>query len=247
MSIKISQLGSAALPLSGGESVVMNQHGVTVTSTLNNVKTYVLSGVSFGSNVSSLSANWQNTYTTVASNSANWQSNYTTFSANSANYQNTYTRLSSITPTPTDWLATYGVSAPLSLSSAPVDETISINLSTILYNIVGTVKYAGLYNGRVSFTDTGNSIPSGENLKLFWNSIISNWSIQDTLLGFMLSISDVSNPLSATDWTDSSYNPTIGALSSVGTSGVIGQDAIVNSLSCYKCTRTFPVKWVKIS
>jgi len=43
---KISQLTSAAQPLSGGESVLMNQNGVTVTSTLSSVKTYVLSGLS---------------------------------------------------------------------------------------------------------------------------------------------------------------------------------------------------------
>lgn len=43
MSKKISELTSAALPLSGQETVVMNQNGSTVTSSLSNVKTYIAS------------------------------------------------------------------------------------------------------------------------------------------------------------------------------------------------------------
>lgn len=41
MSKKISELSSAALPLSGHESVVMNQNGSTVISPLSTVKTYL--------------------------------------------------------------------------------------------------------------------------------------------------------------------------------------------------------------
>ena len=69
MSIKISALGSATRPLSGGETVVMNQNGVTVTTPLSVIKTYTGSG---GSDVSGLSANWQNTYTTFRTVSSNF-------------------------------------------------------------------------------------------------------------------------------------------------------------------------------
>lgn len=41
MSKKISELNSAALPLSGQETVVMNQNGSTVTSNLSNIQTYI--------------------------------------------------------------------------------------------------------------------------------------------------------------------------------------------------------------
>ena len=44
MSIKISELTSAAKPLSGVELVVMNQNGSTVTTLLSDVKEYVFGG-----------------------------------------------------------------------------------------------------------------------------------------------------------------------------------------------------------
>lgn len=46
MSIKVSQLTLADTPLSGGESVLMNQNGLTVTSKLSEIKTYVNSNIS---------------------------------------------------------------------------------------------------------------------------------------------------------------------------------------------------------
>ena len=41
--------------------------------------------------------------------------------------------------------------------------------------------------------------------------------------------------------------PFVGGVNAVtGTLGKLGQDAIVNTLSCYKCTQETPVKWVRI-
>jgi hypothetical protein len=39
--VKISQLPNSTIPLSGHETVVMNQNGVTVTSFLSSVKSYI--------------------------------------------------------------------------------------------------------------------------------------------------------------------------------------------------------------
>lgn len=153
---------------------------------------------------------------------------------------------------PIDWLRTYGVLAPLSLSSAPVDETISINLSNPYAVITGNVLYAGLYNNRVSFTSTGAPMPpplplSGlPPLAIFWNSSLSRWYVSDYIqFASFYSTSNTVDPMSATNWTI--VDVAVGGLSTIKTSGHLGQDAIVDSLSCYKCTRTYPVKWVKIS
>jgi hypothetical protein len=54
MPIKISELNSAAQPLSGRETVVMNQNGQTVTAILSSIKTYVTAGITSGSNVGGL-------------------------------------------------------------------------------------------------------------------------------------------------------------------------------------------------
>lgn len=147
---------------------------------------------------------------------------------------------------PVDWLRTYGVLAPLTLSSAPVDETISINLSHPDVVITGNVIYAGLKDGRVSFTTTGAAVSSLPRLALHWADSTSRWFISDnTQFAALYSLSNTTDPMSATDWGAGTL--AVGGLSTTKTSGALAQDAIVNSLSCYKCTRTYPVKWVKIS
>jgi hypothetical protein len=83
---RISELSSGALPLSGTETVVMNQNGATVTASLSSIKTYVGVVGSGGSDVSGLSANWQTSSTKVRSASANWDSTYTTVQANSGSW-----------------------------------------------------------------------------------------------------------------------------------------------------------------
>jgi hypothetical protein len=62
---KISQIPSATLPIIGNEVAIINQNGSTYSSVLSNF-------IGRGSDVSTLSANWQNTYTTFSSNSANY-------------------------------------------------------------------------------------------------------------------------------------------------------------------------------
>ena len=143
-------------------------------------------------------------------------------------------------------MRTYGVLAPLTLSSAPVDETISINLSHPDVVITGNVIYAGLKDGRVSFTTTGAAVSSLPPLALHWADSTSRWFISDnTQFAAFYSLSNTTDPMSATDWGAGTL--AVGGLSTTKTSGSLAQDAIVNSLSCYKCTRTYPVKWVKIS
>jgi hypothetical protein len=231
MSIKISQLGYAALPLSGGESVVMNQNGVTVTSTLSSVKSYVLSGLSLsasgGSDVSSLSANWQNTYI----------------------------RLSSISPTPIDWLETYRP-LPIESTSQPVQGYIS-SLSAdgtfgepSYFPSWPSLTYAGEYEGAMSFSEGGDPVTEGGSYKLFYNSLISNWIFEDVVESrLFLGVDDGSlNPFNVSSWYESPVGDNFQLyLTCGGTPGVLGQDLFVNSLSCYKCTRRLPVKWVLIS
>lgn len=53
---KISQLNSSATPLSGRELIVMNQNGVTVTSSLSDIKVYTNTGISGGSTNPALTA-----------------------------------------------------------------------------------------------------------------------------------------------------------------------------------------------
>ena len=71
MRVKISEL-SPSNPLDGTEIVVMDQSNVTVTSALSNIKAYTLDGFTSGSDVSALSANWENTYTTYSAASSNY-------------------------------------------------------------------------------------------------------------------------------------------------------------------------------
>lgn len=65
---KISQIDTASTPLSGRETFILNQNGTTYTASLSDISEYA----GGGSDVSSLSGNWQNTYTTYASNSASY-------------------------------------------------------------------------------------------------------------------------------------------------------------------------------
>jgi hypothetical protein len=73
MGLKISSLPVNSLPYSGSEKLPLVQSGVTKAGTLSSFVNY-LSGAlpSGGSNVSSLTGNWQSTYTTFSSNSANY-------------------------------------------------------------------------------------------------------------------------------------------------------------------------------
>jgi hypothetical protein len=66
MSKKISELNTSAKPLSGSETVVMNQNGSTVTSSINDVKVFT------DTLMKALSTNWQNTFTTFKATSANY-------------------------------------------------------------------------------------------------------------------------------------------------------------------------------
>lgn len=77
---KISQFDSATTPLSGGETFILNQGGVTYNTSLSSIKNYT------DTTVSILSTNWQNTYTNVAASSANWNSVYTSYQSASASY-----------------------------------------------------------------------------------------------------------------------------------------------------------------
>jgi hypothetical protein len=119
MSVKISELATAAKPLSGRETVVMNQNGLTVTSPLSDIASYV-GGTS---NLPTLSSNWQNTYTTVGASSANWQNTYTTVAGSSGNWQDTYT---SFLPSPNEWLETN------------LEQTLIFSDPTLIFNDDGT-------------------------------------------------------------------------------------------------------------
>ena len=56
--IKISELPSSATPLSGHETIIMNQNGITVTAILSSVKSYTGGGgVDASTNYAILSAN----------------------------------------------------------------------------------------------------------------------------------------------------------------------------------------------
>jgi len=72
MSVKISQLPTASLPLIGNETFAGNQNGTTITSVLSDIKTFTNSGVVLTTNYPSLSTNWQNTYTTFSAASSNY-------------------------------------------------------------------------------------------------------------------------------------------------------------------------------
>ena len=107
--IKISALPEATTPLVGNESVVMAQGGNTVRATLEGVREYIgdLSGIS-GSDVTALSANWQNSYNTTKTLSSNWNNTYNTVKSLSsgwggsnvvslsANWQNSYLSVNSL-------------------------------------------------------------------------------------------------------------------------------------------------------
>ena len=63
---KISQYNPATTPLSGSETFILNQNGVTYKTSLSSIKNYT------DTTVRVLSSNWQNTYTTFSTNSANY-------------------------------------------------------------------------------------------------------------------------------------------------------------------------------
>jgi hypothetical protein len=87
----------------GGSNLEILDEGVTLTSTASAIN-FTGAGVTAtnvgavqtvnitggggggGSDVSALSANWENTYTTVATSSGDWESTYTTVAANSADW-----------------------------------------------------------------------------------------------------------------------------------------------------------------
>ena len=98
---KISQLTPATLPIVGNEVAIFNQNGSTFSSVLSNF-------IGGGSNVSSLSANWQNTYTSFSTNSAdyakvnvnnNFSSTQTFATVTLQNYFRMYHKLAGMTGT----------------------------------------------------------------------------------------------------------------------------------------------------
>lgn len=72
MGVKISSLSANTLPYTGSERIPLVQGGQTRGGTLSSFVNYLSGALLSDSELSALSGNWQNTYTTFRSNSANY-------------------------------------------------------------------------------------------------------------------------------------------------------------------------------
>lgn len=140
--------------------------------------------------------------------------------------------------------------APLVLSSPPVDAGRSVtgNLTFSGNPVVfPPMLPAPPQNGKPSWSDDG-TYPGG--YTLYYTG--SRWAliVQDTDAEWAASLGDEDFPEQVTVWAAQSPatgTPVIAVNPNIGTPGVLGQHAIVNSSAVFLCTRESPVKWVQLS
>jgi hypothetical protein len=145
-------------------------------------------------------------------------------------------------PDPTLWLP-----APLVLEDAPLSYglTVSGTLTTdgstpaVFPDLVD----AGLENGKTRFAD-GLGSPSYE---AKWNSSLVRWeaSVVGTT-GIWYGYEDVDSPEDVVEWVANPPATGIPVFAATGTTAQLGQDAIVDASSVFKCIRVAPVLWVQI-
>jgi trimeric autotransporter adhesin len=149
MSIKISAFSSASLPLSGAELILMNQNGSTKTTILSNIKSYV-----GNTNVSTLSSNWQNTYTTFSSTSSTYALK---------NVNNTFT-------------VGQSVAGPLSATSIYISPNVQITSSSNNVKIGDGSLPSGVSNFFACVGSGNNNVTGNNNIFMGVNSGVSNTS-----------------------------------------------------------------------
>lgn len=141
--------------------------------------------------------------------------------------------------------------APLVLSSPPVDAGRSVTGDLTFSGnpvVFPPMIPAPPQNGKPAWSDDGN-YPGGEYQLRYTGS---RWalSVQDTSAEWAADFGNEDFPEEVTVWAaqpPAAGTPVIVIDPNIGTPGVLGQHAIVNSAGVYLCTRETPVKWVQLS
>lgn len=123
-----------------------------------------------GSDVSGLSANWQNAYTIVDANSSNWQSTYSTVFAESASWLGGGSDVSGLSA---NWQNTYTI---VGTNSASWNDTaLTVTLSSNLWNYQGTDIKDLTGNWESTYTTVFNNSANWDYQGLDIRALSSNW------------------------------------------------------------------------
>lgn len=159
-------------------------------------------------------------------------------------------------PTPEQWLATYGV-YPLSLSSIVVESTYAntsfpldnADIITYHFNTVGVGgnewSVQQIISGIGTNVDSVTVVPETKLVYMYYNDAVTASTIQtyftDPQYGINVTFTGTGVGIAQ------DTNSVLLSGGSSATVGIFGQDAIINNTDVYKCINTSPYKWTKLN